>query len=182
MPVSNQHRRTVVSAALALVLACMTPVLAQAKDDDSSAVIVPAAACSEIAAATSARSSLGGAFAVQNGAAATLICPLPTDDLDSDDSAKPVTFQVSYSDNDGPGGAEVSVQLVRTKLAANAPGYEETKVCGWTSANGGPTGGTTASFVCKQGLAKGGFYHLLVSLTSIAGTSAAAFIGVAADD
>ena len=181
----SRHRQTLTLAAM---LALLAPAVGHAKDgkDDgdssSHSVAVAAASCTELpglVGAPSARS--GGAFTVNGGAAANLLCSLPTDELDtsSGDSPKPVTIRVSYLDSDGPGGAVVAVELIRTSLAADPDGFADATVCAWSSAAGGAVVGTTASLVCNGGVAESGFYHLRVNLTSVPG-SAASFIGVVA--
>jgi len=181
------HRRVVAPAVLTLVLACLAPATGQAKDggdDGGSNVVVPAAVCIQIAGEAGARSVPGGVFSVTGGATAALICPLPSDDLDSSpgNGGKPVTFQVSYLDSDAGGeGAVVGVELLRTQLdptLADGPdGFKEVSACTW-SASGGSMTGTQASFTCPP-LAKGGFYHLRAALSAAAGQRAS-FGGIAA--
>jgi hypothetical protein len=182
---TGRHRQLL---ALAAMLASLAPAVGQAKDgrddgDDSShSIAVAAAGCTELPGlvdAPSARSS--GAFTVSGGAAANLLCTVPTDELDTSpgDSPKPVTFQISYLDSDGPGDAVVAFELIRTSLAADPDGFTDTVVCAWSSAAGGAIVGTTSSVVCNTGIVESGFYHLRVSLTSMPG-SVASFVGVVA--
>ncbi len=151
-------------------------------DDGAHAVVIAAAACHELPNALGAPSTRsGGAFTVRDGAAASLICPLPTDELDSSsgDRPKAITLQIAYLDSDGPGAALVGVELVRTVLAADPDGFADDVVCAWSSAGGGAVVGTTGSVVCDAGIVEGGFYHLRVGLSSAPG-GAASFIGAVA--
>ena len=173
------------AVALTAALTVILPAASQAKDgsDDSSehGVTVAAAGCTELAAVPGAPSArFGGAFTAAGGATASLLCPLPSDELghSSSNSPKPVSFQVAYLDGDGPGAALVAVELVQTTLAADPDGFTDTVVCAWSSAAGGPVTGATASFACN-GLIEGAFYHLRVGLASTPG-SAASFVGVVA--
>lgn len=171
--------------AVALALASVLPTFAQAKDgeDDSGhSIAVAAAGCTELPSAAGAPSArAGGAFTVGGGAAASLICTFPTDELDrsSDSSPKPVTFQIAYLDSDGPGAGLVAVELVSTSLSTDPAGHLDSIVCAWSSAAGGPIVATTASLTCNDGIAEGAFYHLRVGLASAPG-STASFVGVIA--
>lgn len=184
------------SAALGLTLACLAPAAGRASE-----VAVPAAGCTETAFtagtdATATTARVGGGFAAVAGASASLICPVPTDELDSggggdddDDNGGRVTFRISFLDGDGNAadGATVSARLFRTTLALPvgdaAPVVVDTAVCPATTTplRGGATPGPTqAGFSCPR-LAENGFYHLKVNLTSSADFSAA-FAGAVADD
>ena len=179
------HSRLTFAIAMALVALVSTTGNAKNDHDDSGHgddVAVGAAACTELPdplGAPSARS--GGGFTVRDGATASLICPLPTDELDSSsgDRPKAITLQIAYLDSDGPGGAVVGVELVRTVLAADPDGFTDEVACAWSSAGGGAVVGTRASVVCDAGIVEGGFYHLRVGLSSAPG-GAASFIGAVA--
>jgi hypothetical protein len=165
-------------------VACATPLLVHAKDGRDNGVAghpltISAAACTEIASPSdvaSARS--GGAFTVRDGASTRLICALPSDELDhSVDRDDAITLAISYLDGDGSGAALVTVELVRTELAADPNGFADVPVCGWSSAAGGTLVGTTARVVCAGGLVDNGFYHIRGGLGSVPG-SAVSFIGI----
>lgn len=148
-------------------------------EDNSHLVVAAASACTELPSAfASARS--GGAFTVRDGATASLICALPAEELaHSLDDHAPVALDVAYLDSDGPGAALVTVELVRTVLAADPDGYSDTGVCAWSSAAAGSLVGTVARLACPGAIVEGAFHHLRVALTSAPG-SAASFIGVVA--
>ena len=181
----NCAKRRLCTVALGIALTGLLPLTGHAKDgnddDRSHGLTVAAAGCTELTGVPGAPSArVGGAFTVPGGATASLVCPIPADELghSSGSSAKPVSFQVAYLDSDGPGAALVAVELVQTTLAADPDGFNDTVVCAWNSAAGGPVIGATASFACN-GLVEGAFYHLRVGLASTPG-SAASFVGVVA--
>ncbi len=178
------------SAALGLTLACLAPAAGYASE-----VAIPAAGCTQVPVAgvptVDARS--GGGFAVTGGNTASLVCAVSTDDLDSssddddDDDSGRLIFRVFFADSDGVASPKASVRarLYRTTLAAAEPVVVDTPVCGTDAPLAGrPTtpGQAQATFACPR-LVENAFYHLKVSLTSTAGSTAtAAFTGVVAED
>lgn len=180
-------RNILASSAFGLAVACLAPSAARAKE-----VVVPAANCVEAAVSgiESGTARVGGGFVVSGGATASLVCPLPSDDLDSsgkgggdDDGGSFATFRVSYLDSNGSGaGTSVSARLFRTTLAAGDAPVVNTVVCGADPLTPSPitAGPARARFSCPP-LAEGGFYHLEVDLVS-ATDGTAAFVGIVAED